>query len=477
MAAKALRGLSRVLAWRRRHSLVALIGALVLISGCVWVAVMAASSPETGHPTRKASGQVAPSPSSQPPSPSPDVGRGSAGGANPQTTATASTPKPTVAPSSPGVLRPTPTAAVGSTAAPAATLSVHVSGNRLLDAAGRTLVLRGVNLSGTEFSCIQDVQPAGRGWGIYGGQPLDQPSTYSAIVSWHANVVRVPLNEDCWLGINGVNPAFGSDAYRKAIESEVTRIHQAGLYAVLDLHWSSPGSFAAYAQQPMPDADHSIAFWQSIGATFKSDPAVIFDLFNEPFFYYIAPGGPDQWTCWLRGCAMNQIVSGGQKGLDGSTTGYTTSYNWQTAGMQAMVDAVRGTGATQPILVNGADWGNDLSGWLANQPHDPAGQLIAGWHSYPEQGCSGHSCWDSVIRPITLKVPVLVGETGDNVCAAIGFDDTFLPWADSHGISYLGWTWNPWEDCKNVLIKDWTGTPTTNWGTYYRTHLAAVTGS
>jgi hypothetical protein len=31
------------------------------------------------------------------------------------------------------------------------------------------------------------------------------------------NVVRIPLNEDCWLGINGVNPAYGGYNYQKAI--------------------------------------------------------------------------------------------------------------------------------------------------------------------------------------------------------------------------------------------------------------------
>src|ERR1700716_2936082 len=137
------------------------------------------------------------------------------------------------------------------TVAATAPLSIAVSGNHLVDGSGQTVVLRGVNLSGTEFSCIQGGSPTSRGWSIFGGQPMDQASTYSAIAAWHANVVRVPLNEDCWLGINGVNPAFGGAAYRAAIQNEVSLIHQAGLYAVLDLHWSSPGPWAAYWQQPI----------------------------------------------------------------------------------------------------------------------------------------------------------------------------------------------------------------------------------
>src|SRR2546422_3166294 len=51
--------------------------------------------------------------------------------------------------------------------------------------------LRGVNRSGTEYACAQ-------GWGMFDG-PSDSASV-QAIASWKANVVRVPLNETCWLG-------------------------------------------------------------------------------------------------------------------------------------------------------------------------------------------------------------------------------------------------------------------------------------
>jgi hypothetical protein len=49
-------------------------------------------------------------------------------------------------------------------------------------------------LIGAEFACVQ-------GWGIFDG-PTDNTSI-AAIKSWNINVIRIPLNEDCWLGING----------------------------------------------------------------------------------------------------------------------------------------------------------------------------------------------------------------------------------------------------------------------------------
>lgn len=52
--------------------------------------------------------------------------------------------------------------------------------------------LRGVNRSGGEYSCIKNL-------GIFEGR-VDEASIES-IKSWHVNVVRIPLNEECWLGI------------------------------------------------------------------------------------------------------------------------------------------------------------------------------------------------------------------------------------------------------------------------------------
>src|SRR6266705_4014692 len=118
---------------------------------------------------------------------------------------------------------------------PAATLppgvapAVHVRGNQLVDATARPVRLRGVNRSGAEYACAQ-------GWGIFDG-PSDSASV-AAIASWRANAVRVPLNETCWLGINGVAPAYSGDSYRRAIAAYVALLNRAGLVVILDLHWS-----------------------------------------------------------------------------------------------------------------------------------------------------------------------------------------------------------------------------------------------
>src|SRR5437764_14601539 len=122
---------------------------------------------------------------------------------------------------------------------------LHVVGDRLLDGSGRRLVLRGVNRSGTEYACIQ-------GFGIFDG-PSDTRSV-QAIASWHVNFVRLPLNEDCWLGINGVSTAYGGGAYRRAILRYVALLHQHGIYVEVSLMWAAPGRNQATYQPGAPDA-------------------------------------------------------------------------------------------------------------------------------------------------------------------------------------------------------------------------------
>ena len=308
-----------------------------------------------------------------------------------------------------------------------AALALVVTGNHLVNGAGKTVRLLGVNRSGLEYACVQ-------GWGFSDG-PTDAASI-AAMKTWGIDAVRVPLNESCWLGINGVKPQYGGAAYRAFVAGFVQRLNAAGLTAILDLHWNVNG------QEQMPDAAHSPAFWRSVARTFRTDGNVVFDLYNEPHDV--------TWSCWRNGCGP-----------------------W--AGMQQLVDAVRSTGARQPLMLGGLAWSNDLSGWLKWEPHDPLHQLVASFHLYNFNTCDTVDCWQGTIARVARKVPVVTGELGENDCAH-GFVDTYMPWADAHGISYLGWTWDTWN-CNSgpALISGYDGTPTP-FGDGFRAHLQSLHG-
>jgi endoglucanase len=337
-----------------------------------------------------------------------------------------------------------------STAAAAPRAALHVRGNRLLfgPGAGRPVQLRGVNRSGTEYACIQ-------GWGLFQGpapNQIDSSAMIGAMLGWDINVVRVPLNEDCWLGLHTVL-GLGGVAYRAAIEAYVHELNAAGLFAILDLHWVAPGAGKATSQLPMADADHAPAFWRSVAATFRGDGDVLFDLYNEPYGI--------SWRCWEHGC---QVPAG------------SSWPAYRAAGMQELVGAVRSTGARQPLMLGGLGWAADLSGWLAHEPVDPLHELLASEHDYGGLSPCGSPC-QRAVAATAAKVPVEFGELGETDCRQ-GYIDSMMRFADAHGIGYLGWAWDATDSgwsCTGgpSLITGWNGHPTP-YGQGFRAHFRAL---
>jgi hypothetical protein len=142
------------------------------------------------------------------------------------------------------------------------------------------------------------------------------------------------------------------------------------------------------------------------------------------------------------------------------------------------VTTIRKAGATQPIMLAGLDYANDLRGWLANRPSDT--QLIASWHNYPGQRCRSVSCWNSEIAPVAEVVPVIASEFGQTDGTTTHFA-AFLPWADAHGIGYAPWAWWVVDASESqsaalyALITDnTTFAPKAPAGTAYFAHLQAL---
>jgi endoglucanase len=344
------------------------------------------------------------------------------------------------------------TAGGGSGGGPAPAL--HVSGNHLADASGATVRLRGVNRSGGEFMCVQ-------GYGVWDG-PVDDASI-AAMAAWHITAVRIPLNEECWLGLSNIDPRYGGTPYQNEVKGFVSRLEAHGITPIVEMHWNhgaytgpSSGCADVHAtcQKPMPDAEYAPAFWTGVANAFKGDDAVVLDLFNEPYPERATGDETSGWICWRDG-------------------GTCAGIPYQVAGFQSLVDAVRATGATNVILVGGLAYSNDLTQWLQYAPADPKHDLAAFAHIYNFNSCATTSCFDSQLAPVAAKVPLTLSEIGENDCGH-GFIDTVMNWADAHGVGYLGWTWNTW-DCSSgpSLISDYDGTATP-FGAGLRDHLGAT---
>lgn len=331
---------------------------------------------------------------------------------------------------------------------------LHVSGNKLVNASGSQVILHGMNRSGAEYACVQ-------GWGFFDG-PVDEASIL-AMKSWsHVTAVRVPVNEACWNAESYVNPTYAGTSYINAVKAYVSLLNANGLVVIVDLHWTdglytgnSSGCSSAQAtcQKPMPDAAQAIPFWTSVASTFKGNNAVVFDLFNEPYASRATGDTTTGWQCWLNG-------------------GTCAGIGYPVAGMQAMVSAVRSTGATNVLMLGGEEYSNDLSQWLTYEPTDPTGNLVASWHSYSFNTCATQSCWTSQVAPVIAKVPVIVGEMGESDCGG-SYMNSLTSWLATENTGYLAWTWDAWGSCPNVLITDYAGDPTP-FGAAYKAILQAL---
>jgi len=304
----------------------------------------------------------------------------------------------------------------------------HVVGNRIQDSSGNPVILHGVSRSGTEYRCIQT-------GGFFDGA-CDEDSV-RAMASWNINAVRVPLNETCWLAINGAPAAFAGENYKASIRSYVQLLHKYKLIPILELHWTAPGSNKATGQQPMPDIDHSLDFWREVAATFLDDKGVIFEPFNEPF-----PGNNQDsdaaWACWQDGCTVSIRAMGSAPAV-----------TYTGAGMQALVSAIRETRADQLILLGGVQYSNSLTQWRAHQPNDPLGNVAAAWHIYPGNRCDdrdNQACWNGAPASLAADVPIVATEIGEYDCAGT-FITTVMTWLDAHSLGYLAWSWNVSTAC------------------------------
>jgi hypothetical protein len=355
--------------------------------------------------------------------------------------------------------------------------------------------LRGVSISGLEQTAIQGWNPSYP----WGAAALGEMPDFVKLKSWGINAVRLPLNEASWMGLTCRDTGGGGSVvsggtktqdapgalvkadpggnYAATVKASVAAASAAGLYVIIDLHWTAPADACPMAQNAMADVDHSIAFWSQIAGTFGSYTNVIFELFNEPFLEQTSLFGHSPWPDLLNGGGtLSSYLTGGNPGV--------ANLNWHNAGMQQMLDAVRATGATNVVLTSGLDYAKDLSRWLEYRPKDPLQQLGASWHAYPAYGTAFGSpaysqpnhapkVWAQLQEILEAGYPVVITEYGDRNApgtASAPFASRLLPWADANGVGYLGWTWNPWQNPDDVLIRNADGEPTPGYGAYVKAH-------
>ncbi|EIQ01235.1 endoglucanase [Opitutaceae bacterium TAV1] len=320
---------------------------------------------------------------------------------------------------------------------------LRVEGTKIVDADGREIWLQGLSTSGLE-TIPQDMQPL--------------KSVVVGIEEWKANVIRMPVNESHWFGRNAFQKG-DSKEFREKIDQLVTLAANRGAYLIIDLH-----RFRA------PRAEHA-EFWTDVATRYKNHPAVIFELFNEPHGI--------SWEIWRNGGFIGEKQKPGDEDafLDKDEL-KKTNQGFESVGMQALVKAVRDTGARNLILAGGLAWSYDLTGITDGYALDDLGGngIVYGWHVY-----NWHKGWEKNMMAAAKKYPILVGEFGADIkkmnfipLEAQEDPYTWVPdmfgFLQKHRLHYTAWCFHP--RATPVLISDWLYTPTPFYGVFAKRALA-----
>jgi len=334
----------------------------------------------------------------------------------------------------------------------AAPFPLRVAGNQLLYDNGQPARLRGVNCASLEWSDDGD------------GRILRTVEV--AVDEWHANLIRLPLTQDRWFG-KAPGQIDGGAAYRALVRRLVDLCAARKAYIILDLHWSDAGEWGRnIGQHNLPD-QNSITFWKDLAPAFKDDPAVLFDLYNEPAHI--------DWDQWFHGGPMTET---------NEKTGATLAY--ESVGMPALVAAIRSKGAKNVIVAGGINWAYEVGGLLTGRElSDPQGRGIVYAahpypHAYPGLGRETIPQWAARMEDFARRFPIIVAEFG-SIEAMWPFPKEWNTNDEKWNREMLDvleahhWNWAAWDfhvTAWRCLISDWDYTPTPHFGVWVKQALA-----
>jgi hypothetical protein len=328
-----------------------------------------------------------------------------------------------------------------------APLSLKVVGTKIVNRHGEPVWLRGVNAASLEWTSDGE------------GRILKTVSV--AIHDWHVNIIRLPLAQDRWFG-KAPDQRDEGKSYRELVRQVVDLCETKKCYIILDLHWSDCNEWGTnIGQHSMPDLN-SVAFWKDFATVYANNPAVLFDLYNEPHDV--------TWDVWLHGGRITDKPNSRRAAQQPRT--------YQAVGMQELLDTVRATGAKNVVVAGGLDWAYDLSGILeGRQLKDPHGNgVIYANHCYDNKHDSVDA-WIAKMESATAKLPVIVSEFGGNAGPSreVPSDNWLL-----HVMQALNahhWSWTAWDlhtSARPNLISDWDYTPSPKFGVYVKQALTAA---
>jgi len=288
---------------------------------------------------------------------------------------------------------------------------LRTSGNRIINSlTGIPILLRGLNRSGLEYS-DPDEQ------GFLSGASISRAEIQVITQNWRANIIRLPFNQD--FALRGRAGRTGEE-YMQALDQVIFWASMFGAYILLDLQWldveriyGGNRNFVA----PLPNTE-SIDLWSTLARRYRDEPAVLYDLFNEP--HDRLPDDP--WP-------LNKP--------DGTTYPASqmrvTMNEWQPWA-RAFTQAIRNENADALVFIGGTNWTYDLRG----MPIDGLDNIVYSTHVYPNKGTD----WDNVFGDLSESVPVFAGELGGTDSPEeLEYVRRLLDYLQQKEIGFTAWSW------------------------------------
>lgn len=305
---------------------------------------------------------------------------------------------------------------------------IHVQGRYLVDDLGHIIILRGANKCSLEWNTV--------GYGM-------TQDNFNYMASLGMNCVRLPFQEEWWRN--------NTQGYRALIDSIIAWNESAGMYTILDNHWTN--STEQQLVGTPSNTDSWIQMWMDIAQRYLSKSCLLYDVWNEP-----------------HAISATEAVNFPQY----SDRQTLTNLQWNAIA-QRCVNAIRTVNPTVPIVIEAFPWGNGNVGYLqTNRINDSRILYSLHWYIYQTDIWTGDYSVNGIINWLTAlgwkwlldnNLPWFTGEFGVNLTSANPLAEQDKDWIwlanfytvmNQWGIGYIPWAWHPFGGgIYGLVMPDW----------------------
>jgi endoglucanase len=300
---------------------------------------------------------------------------------------------------------------------------IHVSGNRLINARGDTLLLRGLSIADPD-----KIDQQGH-WNKGFFEKVKQLGTM---------VVRIPVHPVAWR-------ERGTIVYLHLLDQAADWCAELGMYIIID--WHSIGNLKMELfQDPMYNTSQkeSFEFWRTIARHFVGNNTVAFyELFNEPTTFR-GQLGNISWSEWKK---MNE----------------------------EMIMLIRAYDPEKIPLVAGMDWAYDLTP-IREEPIAAEGIAYVS-HPYPwKRQEPWPPKWEEDFGFAASKYPIIATEIGFGLRKgdSIGpnhYAYQIIHYLEARKISWIAWVYDP--EWGPAMLKSWDNFDLTQMGEFFKKAMLA----